>query len=137
MKTRTTKTGTELDLRQDAELDALFAAARQEGAAPSTALMGRILADAYDVAEAREIDPVHAPAPSLPASGRIRRALAALGGWPAAATLSAATLAGLWIGYAPPFAVDLPGVTGDEETTLAWAMPDISPLLTEDAAVDG
>ncbi|MDT0682860.1 hypothetical protein RM543_09195 [Roseicyclus sp. F158] len=137
MNTRNKTTGTEPDAPQDVELDALFVAARQQGAAPSTALMGRILADAYDVAEAREIDPGDAPAPSLPARGRIRRALAALGGWPAVATLGAATLAGLWIGYAPPFAMSLPGVTGGEETTLAWAMPDISPLLTEDAAVDG
>ncbi len=37
--------------------------------------------------------------------GRVKRAVAALGGWPALAGMLSAALVGLWMGYAPPSAL--------------------------------
>lgn len=89
----------------DQELDALLAATRRRAPGPSDALMSRIAADA---------DAVQAgfAAPSSPrgvVSRRPRRAgflQEAFGGWPAAAGLVAATAAGVWIGVAPPPALE-------------------------------
>ena len=82
----------------DNDLDDLFSAARADVARPSPALMARILADAGTMQQRR----------SVPALRRFRLAalIAALGGSGGIAGLATATVAGLWIGLAPPAAVD-------------------------------
>lgn len=81
--------------RDDMELDHLFAEARDLRPAPGADLMARILADAEAVAMERA-----APVPLA----RIAWLdwVRALGGWPAVGGLVASTVAGLWIGVAPP-----------------------------------
>jgi hypothetical protein len=94
----------------DDMLDDLFAQARGQDVQPSDALMARILADADDVQAAMR--PKQAAAPS----GLWTQMLDALGGWPAVSGLAAATVAGVWIGVAPPSSVqDLTAtLVGDE-----------------------
>ncbi len=73
----------------DTELDALFGVARATAPEPGADLLARIAADA----EAEMPAPVAAPRP-----GFLARAVAAVGGWPAAAGLAAAAVTGLVIG---------------------------------------
>lgn len=87
-------------------LETLFAAARAQAPEPSAALFARIEADALRVA-------AEPRAPSLrPAPGRAVRAgfwhrlNLTLGGRGAVAGLASATLAGLWLGFAPPSGLD-------------------------------
>ena len=86
-------------------LDDLFAQARSVAPEPSDALLARVLADAVPPAPARQQEP------SL-----WSRLLDAVGGWPAVSGLAAATVAGIWIGIAPPTSVqDLTSsLMGDE-----------------------
>ncbi len=81
----------------DLELDALFGAARRQGADPSADLLARIVADAEDRASAQAGAAIPDPAP-----GWIGRLLSAIGGWPAAAGLAAAGVTGLTIGILAP-----------------------------------
>lgn len=84
--------------RDNVMLDDLFRAARGEarsqGASPD--LLARVLADAE----------THQPAPQALASvaprgrGRWAQFLSAIGGWPSVSGLAAATVAGVWIGFA-------------------------------------
>ena len=86
----------------DDDLDDLFATARNAAPPqPSPALMARILADA--ASEQPRPRPVARPAPS---GFSFRALIAALGGMGAMAGLATATMAGVWIGLAPPTAVD-------------------------------
>lgn len=103
----------------DLMLEAHFAAARAADLGPSDALMARVMADAIAEQEAAQ---------AVPAAGRVapervglRGVFRALGGWPAVAGLSCATLAGIWIGVAPPeaLAVTAQSVWG-ADTLLAW-----------------
>lgn len=77
----------------EAGLDALFAAARGAAARPSDDFLARLVATAEAMQPAA---PAPAPAP--------RRGgwLGFLGGWPALGGMAAATVAGFWIGVAPP-----------------------------------
>jgi hypothetical protein len=87
----------------EAELEGLFAAARGSAPAPSEALMARILADADAAVPAPP--PVAAPrARHAPRTRRgwLARALAGIGGWPAAAGLAAAAFTGLGLGIGAP-----------------------------------
>lgn len=85
-----------------AALDALMAeVAASPVEAPGDDLMARILADAG----AAQADTVAAPA-SAPVTPAWRGWLDALGGWPTLGGLTAAAVTGLWIGVAPPAAVD-------------------------------
>lgn len=81
----------------DDDLDDLFAAARATGPQPAPALMARILADAA-AAQPR----VRAARPRF----RLGALISALGGVSALAGMATAAVAGLWIGLAPPGAVD-------------------------------
>ena len=111
------------------DLDDLFAAARSQGPQPSPALMSRILADA--VAEQ--------PRPPTPARAapRPRFSLAALvsalGGAAALAGLATAAVVGVWIGLAPPAAVDdlaasvWPSGAGDSVDLI----PDLEGILSD------
>jgi hypothetical protein len=78
-------------------LEDIFAQARSVASTPSDDLMARVLAAAVP------------PTPQLPqanAPGLWPRLLDMLGGWPAVSGLAAATVAGVWIGVAPPASVE-------------------------------
>ncbi len=79
-------------------LEAYFQAARSEDAAPSADLMARVLSDAQTVQNGLMAPPDKAMA----RLAGLRRALRALGGWPAVAGLASATVAGVWIGTTQP-----------------------------------
>lgn len=64
---------------------------------PSDDLMARILADA-EAAQVRAV--------AVPPRVGWRNWLAALGGWPALGGMAVAGVTGLWLGVAPPAAVD-------------------------------
>lgn len=82
-------------------MEAYFEAARAETAAPSADLMARVLSDAQEVQ-----DGLLAPSDKAMARlVRLRRAVRALGGWPAVAGLASATVAGVWIGATQPNAM--------------------------------
>lgn len=77
-------------------LTAMFKAARDTAPQPSADMMARVLAGAGAQ------QPVVA-APDRPQRrGALANLFGALGGWPAVAGLSTATLAGIWIGVNPP-----------------------------------
>ena len=88
------------------KLEQLFAPARSEvrgGGDASSALMGRVLADAY----ALQPDAVVSPKPARPAWLRLwSGAVASFGGRGATAGLGLAAVAGVVIGYASPPAAD-------------------------------
>ncbi len=85
----------------DDMLEDFFEAARAEARRPAPApLVARVVADAVREAPA----PRAARRPSL--GNRRRRLLDTLGGWPSAAGLAAATLAGFWLGFSAPAAVE-------------------------------
>ena len=87
----------------DALLDAHFREARTREPRASADLMARILADAEAAQSGLQEPPVRGPEVHIPrVSGGW---LAALGGWPVLAGLSASALAGVWIGVAPPAGV--------------------------------
>lgn len=81
----------------DAEMEALFHAARDTAPAPSEALVTRILDDAA----------ANRPRPAaVQRQGWLGQMLDAIGGWPAAAGLAAATVAGVTIGVVTPEALE-------------------------------
>ncbi len=85
----------------DRDLDKLFAGAREAAPLPSDRLIARILADA----EAQMGQPTQAAAPARP-RGRLAALIAGIGGWPSAAGLATATVAGLAIGLSAPDTLD-------------------------------
>ena len=104
-------------------LDDLFAAARNEAAAPLAAeFAARLIADA--VAQ----QPQRRRAPGL--WTRLTAALAGIGGAPGLAGLGAAGLAGLWIGVAAP------GPTADLVTQFWQGAAVVSPSVAGLAAVE-
>ncbi len=89
------------------DLQDWFDAARSEREAPP-ALMARVLADAEALTDAREA--AARPAVSAPVRGnRLRQIFATIGGWPAAASLAVATVAGIGIGAADVLTIDAMG----------------------------
>jgi len=112
-----------------AELDQLFAAAQDDAPQPSDDLMARIMADAHSEMSAQMAPPV-APA----RQGLFAGLLAMIGGWPAAAGLATATVAGLVIGLSTPdtFEVLAGGYLGDAASyEIDDLMPSIGDLLGE------
>jgi len=91
----------EPDKREIGELDALFAEVASHKAAPSADLMTRVLADAASV---------QAPAAARPlaqgSSGFFSPLWVALGGWAGAGGLAAVAATGVWLGIAPPAALE-------------------------------
>lgn len=79
-------------------LDDIFAHARAVAPTPSDDLVARVLADAK--AAGKE---VAAPAPR---PGFFAGLLDVVGGWPSVGGLVAATVAGIWVGVAPPASVE-------------------------------
>lgn len=124
--------------REMTELDALLRAVRQAPAELPEALESRILHDAALV-QAGWQQPAAAGR-----SGQIRsglrdglwsRLLAALGGWPALGGLAAASVAGLWIGLAPPSGLPDPvWLLGDpaQEALVLFAGDDLALAMLED-----
>lgn len=103
-------------------LDALFAQARKDEARPDDALTARILADADDVQAG-----FASAQPARPAGASLwARLLDGLGGWPAVSGLAAATVAGVWIGVAPPASVaDVTANFFGEELTVPLVPSDL------------
>lgn len=118
------------------ELGAFFAAAKVRTPEPGTALFARVMADAEAVQAGFALAPV-ATSPALGSTVRARLAVIwqALGGWPSVAGLSAATVAGLWIGIAPPAALGTvaPILKGGAATFVIDAEPVTAFLLPEEA----
>jgi len=83
----------------DDMLDDLFAQAREVKPVPSDDLMARVLADADSMLPSSGV--MSAAQTSLWA-----RIMDAIGGWPAVSGLAAATVAGVWVGVAPPASVE-------------------------------
>lgn len=84
----------------DDMLDDLFAEARGVNPQVSDDLTARVLVDAGAAQEA-------APAPkSVAQPGLWSRLMDMVGGWPSVGGLAAATVAGIWIGVAPPASVE-------------------------------
>lgn len=83
----------------DKLLDDLFATARDAAPAASDALMARVLADATVAQQARR------PA-AEPQKGLWQSLLDMLGGWPTLGGLAVAGVTGVWIGVAPPMALE-------------------------------
>jgi hypothetical protein len=80
----------------DDMLDDLFAQARaQPPGSPSDDLIARVLADAAGVQPAPSAHVISQP-------GLWSRIMDTIGGWPALGGLAAATVAGIWVGVAPP-----------------------------------
>lgn len=98
----------DLSKHSDQELEAFFNALRDEPADASPDLLARILADAYDAQDARSAG-MAAPVAEIgkpERKGLFGRLLESIGGWPAAAGLASAIVAGIWIGYNPPVLLD-------------------------------
>lgn len=88
------------DDKTDAIAAPYLAAARRADSALPAGLRARILADAAAVREARH-RPRSAPQPPI-----WRQLLGIIGGVPALGGLAAACAAGIWLGVAPPRALD-------------------------------
>ncbi len=82
----------------DEMLEAAFAQARTPDMMPSEALLNRIMMDADSVSAV-------APVAKRPKQKLGAMILDAIGGWTAFGGLATATVAGLWIGVAPPAAL--------------------------------
>ncbi|SPF75976.1 hypothetical protein ALP8811_00971 [Aliiroseovarius pelagivivens] len=113
---------------QENELDLFFDAARQDAVEPSDTLMAAILADAQ--AHLPVVDPL--PTPKAHKNSWISSVFATIGGWPAAASLATATVAGVWIGFTQPVQLEtLSGglvLAGDYATTdTSYALEDLAP----------
>ncbi|MCH2168069.1 MAG: hypothetical protein MK107_10125 [Oceanicola sp.] len=113
----------------DVDLDIFFDAARSAQPEPSPELMARVLDDA--LAMQPPAQPLAArPAPSVPTRSWLGTLLDTLGGWPAAASLATATLAGVWIGISPPDAVSAVTAQLGLAAEAAIALPDGEELIT-------
>jgi hypothetical protein len=113
-----------MNQRDETHLDDLFAEARQVRPVVSVDLMARIMADAAAVQSERTA-PIVVAAPEQ--GGFFAGLWTALGGWGGAGGLAAATMAGLWIGIAPPSGLESvsTAVFGQSETVSLFASDDI------------
>lgn len=113
------------DMRDENMLEQMFAEARADAPPASDAFLARIMADA-EAEQARILAPQ--PPERRPVLQAFVAALA--GGWAGLGGLAAASLAGLWIGLAPPDLIQnlAPGLYGDTvsvpllgDTSTYWA----------------
>lgn len=81
------------------DLTAHFAAARETAPVPDAALLARVL-EAGEAVQRAPAAPHAVSAQGIAA--RVAGIWRAVGGWPSAAGLATAALAGVWIGVAPP-----------------------------------
>lgn len=114
----------DLNQKDNAALEALFASARAERAVPGPDLMARILADAAQATAERQAATVPA---ALPRAGFLTGLWSVLGGWGGAGGLAAATAAGVWLGIAPPQGLDslTTAVFGTSDTVSLFASDDL------------
>ena len=113
----------------DDTLNDLFAQARGTTSAPSDDLVARVLADAA------AMQPTQATSAS-PRIGLWARLLDVIGGWPAVSGLAAATVAGIWVGVAPPPSVeDMTAQLIGDEISVSLFSADLQ--LDEGALSDG
>ncbi|WP_300516596.1 dihydroorotate dehydrogenase [Aliiroseovarius sp.] len=126
---------TNTDRDDDKMLESFFEAGRADAPVPSQDLMARILADA------QANMPAPAPIATPARRGLLAGLLAAVGGWPSVATMATAAVAGVWLGFVQPDALNslsggtlLPG-----STATAYEVDDLIPsygsfdvLLTEE-----
>ena len=112
-------------------LDDLLGHARAREALPSDDLIARVLADAATVQNAADRGPV-----PTPAKGAWANLMEAIGGWPALSGLAAATVAGIWVGVAPPAMVsDVTAALIGDEVTVSFVSE--SDLLSFEGLIDG
>ena len=112
-------------------LDDLLGHARAREALPSDDLIARVLADAATVQNAADWGPV-----PTPAKGVWANLMEAIGGWPALSGLAAATVAGIWVGVAPPAMVsDVTAAVIGDEVTVSFVSE--SDLLSFEGLIDG
>ena len=114
------------------DLDDLFAtaAAQNAAAAPSDALMARVLADADRMQQHREAKPLNA----VPRVGFWSALSAMFGGGGVLAGLGTAAVAGLYLGFVqPPALLQLTdAVIGTSSLESVDLMPGVDALLSED-----
>lgn len=113
----------------DDMLNDLFAEVREVKPVPSDALMMRVLADG---------DAVQLGAATRPAvqPGLWTRMMDMVGGWPAVSGLAAATVAGIWVGVAPPASVsDMTASLIGDEVSISLFSTDL--MFDEGALSDG
>jgi len=103
-------------------LEALLSEARAMPARPPAALVARVLADAEGLRPGRR------------RAGFGAALLAAIGGWPSAAGLAAASAAGLLIGFSAPEAVPFLGTVTAET---GYDLIDLAPGYGVQAAFEG
>ena len=110
----------------DTGLEALLAEARAKDDRPPSALVSRVLADAEAARPAR-------------GAGFGALLLRAIGGWPSAAGLAAASAAGLLIGYTAPDALPFLGTAGRASATAdaGYDLIDLAPGYGVQAAFEG
>ena len=111
-------------LDDDRFLDAYFDDAKKSSPAIPDALMARIVADA-----AAETDRRTQMAARVEPVSVWRQIWQAVGGWPAIAGLSAATLTGVWIGLNPPANVSnalAQAIGQDSESTTDYLFDPVS-----------
>ena len=117
----------------DEELGPFFAAAMARPPEPSADLMGRILADAEQIQDAR----VEAARPRPRLSTKKKNGFwDLLGGWPSVASLTTAAAAGLLIGYYPTDSVDLMFSQVWSDDTTVWAGDAFDTALVTDDLSD-
>jgi hypothetical protein len=107
----------------DGGLDALFAKARRER--PPAGLSARVLAEA------------EAARPGRRREGLGAALLRAIGGWPSAAGLAAASAAGLLIGFVAPEAVPFLGAPATATADAGYELIDLAPGYGALAAFEG
>lgn len=92
----------------DLSLDALFAEAKADAAAPD-ALLDRIVSDAAEVAKPEMI--------TVQTQNVWVRMLDAVGGWRSLSGLATATVAGIYIGFSDPTVLETVGLSAVTEET--------------------
>ena len=127
------------NMLKDAELDLMFDAVRDTPPLPSDDLWARVHADSLAMMpEALSLPPALQPT-SFPAAraGLLAGLMAAIGGWPSVAGLTTAAMAGVWVGFANPDALDglsqaglLPGISAGESYDLEDLAPGIGGFAT-------
>lgn len=121
---------TDKDRIDEGELDRLLAGAADNAPAPSQDLMARIMADADGVADGFAPAVPEVSSPVRP--GFFATLMKSVGGWPAMAGLATATVAGIWIGYGTPEALnDLSAGYLGASYDLGDFMPSINLILEE------
>ncbi|SMR71450.1 hypothetical protein SAMN04488030_0967 [Aliiroseovarius halocynthiae] len=112
---------TQLD---DDDLELFFEAARRDAPKPSEAFLSAIMADAQT-----QLPNVQTKPATLQKQGWLGSILSAIGGWPAAAGLATATVAGVWIGFTQP--VQLETLSGGLVLAGDYVISDASYVLED------